>query len=84
LTQVIAQPPLPWRHSFTSLHSTPSPVKPTLQVHVYEPVSVAAQVALAGWQLHSFTLAQVRPLPVKPALHAQVKEPVVSVHAALM
>lgn len=62
-----AQPPLLVAHSSTSVHVTPSPMKPALQAQVREP-TVFVHVAFALQPpfpvRHSFTSTQAAPLRV--------------------
>lgn len=58
------QPPLLLEHSLTSVHVSPSPVKPVLQAHVRDPgvlvqVACAAQPPLA--LAHSLMSTQAEP-----------------------
>jgi hypothetical protein len=65
-TPFVEQPCVPAVHSFTSLHVTPSPVKPLRHEHEYDPV-VFVHVASAEqpplFVAHSFTSLQTTPSP---------------------
>ena len=76
-------PPPSLLHSFSSIHVSPLPVYPELQVHVREFIpSWHDAFESHGFVIHSSIFVQDTPSPSYPELHEHEYEPPVFVHVA--